>query len=210
MARGRERRVRQWGVIEALRSRRRGLTIGELIDLTGASRATVYRDIEVLEHARIPITSERSAGEVRYRLMDGARRSLALEPHEIAARVLARRLLDPLPRTRGDGSKATLYISTYTVASPHTRGWTSDAPSATCYALLVNDPAEKLYDEALKLDPEERSVLALRLLDSVGEPEESIERAWAEEVRSRLQDIDAGRVELSPWEEAKKRIFAPR
>lgn len=74
----------------------------------------------------------------------------------------------------------------------------------------MSDAANKLYDEALKLDPEERSVLALRLLDSVGAPEESIEQAWLEEVRNRLTDIDAGRVKLAPWDDAKNRIFAPR
>ena len=44
----------------------------------------------------------------------------------------------------------------------------------------MSETAKKLYDEALKLDDEERSVLALRLLDSVGEAPEVIEKAWGE------------------------------
>ena len=67
--------------------------------------------------------------------------------------------------------------------------------------------AKNLYDEAQKLSPEERSILALKLLDSVGESEESIERAWAVEIATRIEDIDAGRAKLSPWSEVKKRIF---
>ena len=67
--------------------------------------------------------------------------------------------------------------------------------------------AKNLYDEAQKLSPEERSILALKLLDSVGESEESIERAWSVEIARRIEDIDAGRAKLSPWSEVKKRIF---
>lgn len=67
--------------------------------------------------------------------------------------------------------------------------------------------AKNLYDEAQKLSPEERSILALKLLDSVGESEESIERAWSVEIATRIEDIDAGRAKLSPWSEVKKRIF---
>jgi putative addiction module component (TIGR02574 family) len=77
-----------------------------------------------------------------------------------------------------------------------------------CYDLAVSEMAKKLYDEALKLGDEERSVLALLLLDSVGEAPDVIEKAWLEEVRARLKDIDEGRVAPLPWEEAKQRIFA--
>lgn len=77
-----------------------------------------------------------------------------------------------------------------------------------CYDLDVSETAKKLYDQALKLDDEERSVLALRLLDSVGEAPEVIEKAWLEEVRRRLKDIDDGSVEPVAWEAAKQRIFA--
>lgn len=80
--------------------------------------------------------------------------------------------------------------------------------SGWCHDLAVSDTARKLYDEALKLDDEERSVLALRLLDSVGEAPEVIEKAWLEEVRERMKDIDDGSVEPVAWTDAKQRIFA--
>jgi putative addiction module component (TIGR02574 family) len=73
----------------------------------------------------------------------------------------------------------------------------------------MSDPAEKLLDEALKLPESERRALALRLLDSVGdEPEGEVERAWIDEAKRRLDDVRARRTELSPWAEARKRIFA--
>ncbi|WP_437319542.1 addiction module protein [Sorangium sp. So ce385] len=70
-------------------------------------------------------------------------------------------------------------------------------------------PAEELLDQAMKLPESERRVLALRLLESVGEesPEE-VERAWVEEARRRLDEIRAGRSQSVPWEEARRRIFA--
>ncbi|CAN93866.1 MULTISPECIES: addiction module protein [Sorangium] len=69
-------------------------------------------------------------------------------------------------------------------------------------------PAEEILDEAMKLPESERRVLALRLLESVGdEAPEEVERAWAEEARERLDDIRAGRSKPVPWEEAHGRIF---
>jgi len=73
----------------------------------------------------------------------------------------------------------------------------------------MGNPAEQILDEALGLPESERRVLALRLLDSVGdEPPEAVERAWVEEARRRLDDLQAGRTRAVPWEEARQRIFA--
>jgi putative addiction module component (TIGR02574 family) len=68
--------------------------------------------------------------------------------------------------------------------------------------------ADQLFEEAQALSAEERGILALQLLDSVGEPRPDIERAWRDEVHQRLADIDAGRAKLSTWDEARRRIFA--
>lgn len=74
---------------------------------------------------------------------------------------------------------------------------------------LMSNPAEKLLDEAMKLPESERRLIALRLLDSVGEePPEEIERAWTDEALRRLEDLRTGRTQPIPWEEARKRIFA--
>ena len=72
----------------------------------------------------------------------------------------------------------------------------------------MSQRADKLFEDAKALPAEERAVLALQLLDSVGEPEPEIERAWRDEVRRRLADIDAGRAKLASWDEARLRIFA--
>ncbi|WP_437650336.1 addiction module protein [Sorangium sp. So ce362] len=73
----------------------------------------------------------------------------------------------------------------------------------------MSDPAEKILDEALKLPESERRVIALRLLDSVGEePPEEIERAWTDEALRRLEDLRTERTQPILWEEARKRIFA--
>jgi putative addiction module component (TIGR02574 family) len=74
--------------------------------------------------------------------------------------------------------------------------------------LRMSQRADKLFDDAQELPDEERAILALQLLDSVGEPEPAIERAWRDEVRQRVADVEAGRATLTPWDEARQRIFA--
>jgi putative addiction module component (TIGR02574 family) len=51
--------------------------------------------------------------------------------------------------------------------------------------------------EALKLPTHERARLAQLLIASLDEDDE-IERAWAEEVERRLEDLKAGRVQAIP------------
>jgi putative addiction module component (TIGR02574 family) len=74
----------------------------------------------------------------------------------------------------------------------------------------MSERADKLFEDAQALPAAERAILALQLLDSVGEAEPEIERAWLDEVRQRIADIDAGQSSLAPWEEARRRIFARR
>jgi putative addiction module component (TIGR02574 family) len=74
----------------------------------------------------------------------------------------------------------------------------------------MSQRADQLFEQAQALPDEERAVLALQLLDSVGEPQAEIERAWRDEVRTRLHDIDSGRAKLASWDEAARRIFARR
>ena len=72
----------------------------------------------------------------------------------------------------------------------------------------MSGEAQRLLDEALQLTQEDRTELALRLLDSVGEPADEVERAWIEEGKRRLAEIKRGEVATSPWSEARERIFA--
>lgn len=64
---------------------------------------------------------------------------------------------------------------------------------------------------ALRLPAEARAALAAELIQSLDEPEdapEDVEAAWAEEIRQRLADVDAGVVTPIPWPEARRRILA--
>ena len=67
--------------------------------------------------------------------------------------------------------------------------------------------AEKILAEALTLDTNERANLAAKLLASLdGDPDEDVEAAWAAEVERRIQDIEAGRTKLVPWEDVERRL----
>ena len=75
----------------------------------------------------------------------------------------------------------------------------------------MNARIGQLFDEARLLAPEERSQLALALLDSVeGETpnEASVEQAWMAEAHRRLESLAQGRLHMVPWAQAKARIAA--
>ena len=80
---------------------------------------------------------------------------------------------------------------------------------APWHTLPMSSNALRLLDEALQLPAQDRAELALRLLDSVGdEPASEVERAWIEEAKRRLEEIESGEVSTVPWAEARARIFA--
>jgi putative addiction module component (TIGR02574 family) len=72
----------------------------------------------------------------------------------------------------------------------------------------MSGEALRLLDEAMLLSEQDRAELALRLLDSVGEPADQVERAWIEEAKRRLAAIERGEVQTISWSEARERIFA--
>ena len=61
----------------------------------------------------------------------------------------------------------------------------------------------EVMDKALALSSQERSRLIDRLVESLNdEPaEEGVEAAWADEIRSRVEDIRSGRVKTIPGEQ---------
>lgn len=70
---------------------------------------------------------------------------------------------------------------------------------------------ENVLAAALRLPAEARAAVAAELIQSLDEPEEpteEVEAAWAEEIRQRLDDVDAGVVTPIPWPEARRRILA--
>ena len=70
----------------------------------------------------------------------------------------------------------------------------------------MSELAEKLIQEALSLPPDERAVVAERLLSSL-EPELSeIDQLWALEAEERLNAYERGEVETIPGEEVYKTV----
>ena len=75
--------------------------------------------------------------------------------------------------------------------------------------LRMNARVGHLIDEALALAPDERSAVALALLDSLdGEDEGTVAAAWAEEIRVRKSELRSGAAHVVPWAQAKARIDA--
>lgn len=73
----------------------------------------------------------------------------------------------------------------------------------------MNARVDHLIDEALALPAEERSAVALALLDSLdGEDEAAVSQAWGDEIRRRKQELRCGATRAIPWEQAKARLSA--
>jgi putative addiction module component (TIGR02574 family) len=71
----------------------------------------------------------------------------------------------------------------------------------------MNARVDHLLDEALALDPDERSALVVALLDSFdSEGETATTKAWAEEIRRRRDERRSGAATAVPWEEARARL----
>ncbi len=64
----------------------------------------------------------------------------------------------------------------------------------------------ELLKKALALPPEARAALATSLFESLdeGPADQGIEAAWSEEVKRRIEDIDSGKVQMIPYEEARR------
>jgi putative addiction module component (TIGR02574 family) len=62
--------------------------------------------------------------------------------------------------------------------------------------------AQELFEEAMRLDPQERTTLMRLLIESLdADAEEGVEDAWRVEVERRMAELDSGAVETLPWEE---------
>ncbi len=68
----------------------------------------------------------------------------------------------------------------------------------------MSKTAQRLLDQALRLDVSERAELAAELLASLdGEPEEDVEAAWAAEIRRRAERARSGEDSGRPWAEVR-------
>jgi putative addiction module component (TIGR02574 family) len=68
--------------------------------------------------------------------------------------------------------------------------------------------ARELFEEALRLDPEERTTLMRLLIENLdAESEEGVEDAWRVEIERRMAELDSGSVQTIPWEELRARLY---
>ena len=86
-------------LIQAISARKHGITIRQLCAVTGGSRATIYRDIDLLKESGYALEVETVSGEARYSISGSELAQRSLSPREHAATALARRALSPLAGT---------------------------------------------------------------------------------------------------------------
>jgi len=68
--------------------------------------------------------------------------------------------------------------------------------------------ARKLFEEAMRLDPEERAALTGLLIESLEpESEEGVEQAWVAEIERRMVELDSGAIQTIPWDEVRARLY---
>jgi putative addiction module component (TIGR02574 family) len=68
--------------------------------------------------------------------------------------------------------------------------------------------ARELFEEAMRLDPEERATLMRLLIENLdAESEEGVEDAWRVEIERRMAELDLGSVQPIPWEELRARLY---
>ena len=73
----------------------------------------------------------------------------------------------------------------------------------------MNARIDHLIDEALALDPNERSAVVVALLDSLdGEDEAAAAKAWAIEIARRKADLRSGATQAVSWTDARARLGA--
>jgi putative addiction module component (TIGR02574 family) len=71
----------------------------------------------------------------------------------------------------------------------------------------MNARVDHLLEEVLGLPIEERSALAVALLDSLETADEAtVSELWRAEVNRRRAELRAGRVQAAPWAEVRQRL----
>ena len=69
----------------------------------------------------------------------------------------------------------------------------------------MEEHVERVLKAAMELSEEDREVIGVTLLASLTK-EEGYDEAWETEIQRRLEEMDSGRVEGSPWEEVQKKV----
>jgi proteasome accessory factor B len=86
-------------LIQAIGTRKQGASIRQLMESTGASRPTLYRDLELIRESGYALRAETVGGEARYFVEGSELAQRALSPREHATAALARHALLPLAGT---------------------------------------------------------------------------------------------------------------
>ncbi|MBQ11767.1 MAG: addiction module component, family protein [Planctomyces sp.] len=70
---------------------------------------------------------------------------------------------------------------------------------------------KELFSEAADLSENDRATLAGLLIESLDpNPDPEVDRAWADEIARRVEEMDAGTVETIPWEKVRAELIARR
>jgi predicted DNA-binding transcriptional regulator YafY len=88
--------LRQWILIQEISRHRRGCTVSALREVSGASTATLYRDIADLRSSGMPIDTQMQNGEARYTFCGEKLPPLTVSASQLAALRFARRALSHL------------------------------------------------------------------------------------------------------------------
>lgn len=71
----------------------------------------------------------------------------------------------------------------------------------------MTKPMAAVLAQALRLDDDARAELAAELLASLDGPADpEAESAWDAEIERRIAAIEAGTIQLEPWEQVRRRI----
>jgi len=68
--------------------------------------------------------------------------------------------------------------------------------------------AARVLQDALALDADERARIAHELISSLEPTEADAGKAWSEEVRRRIDEVEGGTAELLPWDVVRARLEA--
>jgi putative addiction module component (TIGR02574 family) len=74
----------------------------------------------------------------------------------------------------------------------------------------VTEEASAILKRALALPAESRAAIADSLLESLetSPPDKDVEKAWADEIKRRIEEVDSGKVQLISHEEVRRRLLA--
>jgi putative addiction module component (TIGR02574 family) len=73
----------------------------------------------------------------------------------------------------------------------------------------MSPKANEVLEQALSLDEADRATVASALIESLeGPADPNAEEAWSEEIRRRVQELEAGSVKSVPWSEVRERLFS--